>query len=177
MSAPTDPLATLKSLVGQSGSGFVKIGVPDIDGVLRGQYMSKKKFLASLDGGFGFCEVVLGWDAADQLYDNTAKTGWHSGYGDVPVRILPETAGLMPTEPGVVFFWVNSLASSKRYAHAAPCGACWNVPVTWVSAPRLHANTNSLWSKKPQTVSCRRVIAGFRPLATETLAIQFCGHL
>lgn len=103
MSAPTDPLATLKSLVGQSGSGFVKIGVPDIDGVLRGKYMSKEKFLASLDGGFGFCEVVLGWDAADQLYDNTAKTGWHSGYGDVPVRILPETARLLPTEPGVVF--------------------------------------------------------------------------
>jgi glutamine synthetase len=103
MSAVPDPLHSLRNLVTGSSSGHVKIGVPDIDGVLRGKYMAKDKFLSSLDGGFGFCEVVLGWDANDQLYDNTTKTGWHSGYGDAPVRILPETARILPTEPGVVF--------------------------------------------------------------------------
>lgn len=103
MTAVADTLKTLRDLVTQSSAGHVKIGVTDIDGILRGKYMAKDKFLSSLDGGFGFCEVVLGWDANDQLYDNTKMTGWHSGYGDVPVRILPETARLLPTEPGVVF--------------------------------------------------------------------------
>lgn len=96
-------IEALLKLVQEAPASHVKIGVPDIDGVLRGKYMAKEKFIASLDGGFGFCEVVLGWDSSDQLYDNTTMTGWHSGYGDAPVRILPETARLLPTEPGVVF--------------------------------------------------------------------------
>ena len=177
MSAPTDPLATLKSLVGQSGSGFVKIGVPDIDGVLRGKYMSKEKFLASLDGGFGFCEVVLGWDAADQLYDNTAKTDWHSGYGDVPVRILPETARLLPTEPGVVFVLGEF---TGKFETICPRGTLRRVlerARDMGFGAKAACEYEFLVSKKPQTVSCKRAIAGFRPLATETLAIQFCGHL
>lgn len=93
----------LLNMVQQASASHVKIGVPDIDGVLRGKYMVKEKFLTSLESGFGFCEVVLGWDSADQLYDNTTMTGWHSGYGDAPIRILPETARLLPTEPGVIF--------------------------------------------------------------------------
>lgn len=43
----------------------VKLGVFDIDGVLRGKYVSKSKFLSVLDKGFGFCDVVLGWDSND----------------------------------------------------------------------------------------------------------------
>jgi glutamine synthetase len=33
--------------------------------------MARDKILASRKGSFGFCEVILGWDANDQLYDNT----------------------------------------------------------------------------------------------------------
>jgi glutamine synthetase len=37
----------------------------DVDGVLRGKFMSKDKFLsvAKPDAGFGFCSVVFGWDS------------------------------------------------------------------------------------------------------------------
>jgi glutamine synthetase len=82
----------------------VKVGVTDIDGILRGKYMSRDKFLGSLEKGFGFCDVVLGWDSNDQLYDNTRYTGWHTGYPDAAVRILPHTCRDIPFEPGMLFF-------------------------------------------------------------------------
>ena len=94
----------IRKAVETASASHVKIGVCDIDGILRGKYMARDKFLSSLEGGFGFCDVVLGWDANDQLYDNTKMTGWHTGYGDAPVRILPETMRELPSEPGVLFF-------------------------------------------------------------------------
>ena len=82
----------------------VKVGVFDVDGVLRGKYMSREKFFSALDNGFGFCDVVLGWDVKDQLYDNVSYTGWHTGYPDVAVRILPETCRDLPLEGDMLFF-------------------------------------------------------------------------
>ncbi len=60
----------------------VKVGVSDIDGVMRGKYLHKDKFFSAVDGGFGFCNVVFGWDMNDQCYDNTKLTGWHHGFPD-----------------------------------------------------------------------------------------------
>jgi len=67
----------------------VKVGLFDIDGLIRGKYMSREKFYSALDKGFGFYDVVLGWDVKDQLYDNIKYTGWHTGYPDATVRIIP----------------------------------------------------------------------------------------
>ncbi len=82
----------------------VKVGVFDIDGIMRGKYMSREKFLSALESGFGFCDVVLGWDCQDQLYDNVKYTGWHTGYPDAPVRVLPESCRPLPFEDGGLFF-------------------------------------------------------------------------
>src|SRR5262245_4023516 len=82
----------------------VKVGVFDIDGVLRGKYMSRDKFFSALDGGFGFCDVVLGWDSNDQLYDNVTYTGWHTAYPDAPVRIVPDPCRDLPHENGMRSF-------------------------------------------------------------------------
>ena len=76
----------------------------DIDGILRGKYMSRAKFLSALESGYGFCDVVLGWDCQDQLYDNVKFTGWHTGYPDAPVRILPESCRPLPFEDDSLFF-------------------------------------------------------------------------
>jgi glutamine synthetase len=54
-----------------------------------------------LEKGFGFCDVTLGWDSNDQLYDNVAFTGWHTAYPDAEVRLLPETLREMPFEGGM----------------------------------------------------------------------------
>ena len=80
-----------KRIVEERQLSHVKVGVFDVDGVMRGKYMNKAKFFSALDKGFGFCDVVLGWDSNDQLYENPGVeyTGWHTGYPDAPVRILP----------------------------------------------------------------------------------------
>ena len=93
-----------RTLVEERGVQHVKVGVFDVDGVLRGKYISREKFLSALDGGFGFCDVVLGWDCQDQLYDNVKYTGWHTGYPDAPARILPDSCRTLPFEDGGLFF-------------------------------------------------------------------------
>ena len=96
--------ADARKIVKERGLSHVKVGVHDIDGILRGKYIHIDKFHSALDGGMGFCDVVLGWDANDQLYDNVTYTGWHTGYPDANVRILPETCREIATEPGNLLF-------------------------------------------------------------------------
>jgi glutamine synthetase len=96
--------ADARGLVEQRGAQHVKVGVFDIDGIMRGKYLSREKFLATLEGGFGFCDVVLGWDCQDQIYDNVQYTGWHTGYPDAPVRVLPDTCRTLPFEDDALFF-------------------------------------------------------------------------
>ncbi|MEX5585746.1 hypothetical protein ABFV49_28040, partial [Pseudomonas lurida] len=46
----------------------VKLAGLDVDGILRGKLVSKKKFLSVATAGFGFCSVIFGWDMHDQTY-------------------------------------------------------------------------------------------------------------
>ncbi|MDQ4059529.1 MAG: glutamine synthetase family protein, partial [Pseudomonadota bacterium] len=96
--------AEARRFIEASDLPYIKVGVTDIDGVLRGKYLARDKFLSALDKGFGFCDVIVGWDSNDQLYDNVAYTGWHTAYPDAPVRILPETARILPFENDTPFF-------------------------------------------------------------------------
>jgi glutamine synthetase len=100
MTDPTDVVRELEA----SPDDYVKVAITDIDGVLRGKYLDKAKFLASLDGGFGFCDVVFGWDSADDCYDNASYTGWQSGYPDGQVRIDVDTHRRIPWEDERHFF-------------------------------------------------------------------------
>ncbi|GAC1664044.1 MAG: glutamine synthetase [Steroidobacteraceae bacterium] len=93
------PDVELRNFLSERGIEHVKIGVFDTDGILRGKYLSRDKFLAALDQHLGFCDVILGWDSNDQLYDNTQFTGWHTAYPDATVRLLPATRRDIPFEP------------------------------------------------------------------------------
>ena len=97
-------VADAKCIVEARGLSHIKVGLFDNDGVMRGKYMSREKFFSALDNGFAFCDVVLGWDVQDQLYDNAHYTGWHTGYPDAPVRILPQTCREVPFEDGMLLF-------------------------------------------------------------------------
>ncbi|OCH96756.1 glutamine synthetase [Legionella jamestowniensis] len=80
-----------KQIIEERNLSHVKVGIFDIDGVMLGKYMSRNKFFSALENGFAFCDVILGWDSKDKLYDNSKYTGWHTGYPDTAVRILPHT--------------------------------------------------------------------------------------
>ena len=82
----------------------VKVAVSDIDGILRGKYLHRDKFLGAAESGFGFCDVVFGWDSHDACYDNTTVTGWHHGFPDALARLDPGTARRVPWDGGVPFF-------------------------------------------------------------------------
>ncbi|MBT5267096.1 MAG: glutamine synthetase [Rhodospirillaceae bacterium] len=101
------------AIVEERGLTHVKVGVFDMDGVLRGKYMGRDKFVSALDGGFGFCDVVLGWDSQDQLYDNVEFTGWHTGYPDATVRVLPQTCREIPWEDDMLFFLSEFVAPAE----------------------------------------------------------------
>ena len=94
--------------VEKSGAQKVKVAVSDIDGILRGKYLHIDKFKGAAEpypaGGFGFCDVVFGWDSSDQCYDNTSVTGWQHGFPDALARLDLDTARNVPWDNNVPFF-------------------------------------------------------------------------
>ena len=104
-----------------SGASKIKVAVSDIDGVLRGKYLHRDKFLGTAqpypEGGFGFCDVVLGWDMMDSCYDNTQETGWHHGFPDALARLDLDTGRHVPWDAGVPFF-LGEFVNSDGSAHA-----------------------------------------------------------
>jgi glutamine synthetase len=85
----------------------VKVGGFDIDGVLRGKFMSLEKFWSAVEKGFGFCDVIFGWDIADELYDNATVTGWHSGYPDAIAKIDLDSFRVSSVDPETAHFLVD----------------------------------------------------------------------
>ena len=85
-------------------SGKVKIAITDIDGILRGKYISAEKFFSVIENGIGFCNVIFGWDAGDTVYDNVPFTGWHTGYPDSPSSLDINTFRIIPWEDDLPFF-------------------------------------------------------------------------
>lgn len=98
----------------------VKLGGTDLDGVLRGKYVSLEKFHSAVENGLGFCDVIFGWDPADVLYDGVDFTGWHTGYPDLPARIDTSTFRVVPWEPNTAFFLMDFYEGDARGKNV-PC--------------------------------------------------------
>ena len=101
-------------------SGKVKIAFTDIDGILRGKYISTEKFLSVCESTTGFCDVVFGWDAADVAYDNAKFTGWHTGYPDATAQIDLATFRKIPWEADVPFFLGDFLDAQEKPSQVCP---------------------------------------------------------
>lgn len=82
----------------EAGDRRLKLALIDVDGVLRGKYVSLEKFAGMLETDPGFCDCVLGWDVDDQLYDNATLTGWHTGFPDARFRLDAGTGRRVPGE-------------------------------------------------------------------------------
>ncbi len=99
-----EALGRLRDEFARRGIRRVKVGGFDVDGVFRGKYLALDKFWGAAQGGFGFCDVVFGWDVGDALYDNAKVTGWHTGYPDTLARIDLSTFRVIPWEPATAAF-------------------------------------------------------------------------
>ena len=115
-------VATLRQRFEERNIKRVKVGGFDVDGVLRGKYVSLEKFWSVAEPGFGFCDVIFGWDIGDVLYDNAKVTGWHSGYPDAHAIIDLDTLRFIPAEPGTAAFLVDFV--EKDGSSVRPHPAC-----------------------------------------------------
>lgn len=85
----------------------VKLAGVDVDGILRGKLISKKKFLSVATEGFGFCSVIFGWDMHDQTYFKELKiSNAENGYHDLIA--IPDLSSFrrIPWEDNVPFFLI-----------------------------------------------------------------------
>ena len=87
----------------ERGVTRVKLALTDLDGVLRGKYVSLDKFASLLAKGGGFCDCVFGWDVEDQLYDAGVYTGWHTGFPDADYRVLVDSERWLADENTPLF--------------------------------------------------------------------------
>ncbi|MBX7231476.1 MAG: glutamine synthetase family protein [Bdellovibrionales bacterium] len=108
-------------LIKSSPTEKIKVAVTDIDGVLRGKYLLKSKFLSALESGFGFCNVVFGWDSSDVCYDQEVEyTGWHTGYPDALARIDINSFRQIPWENNLAFFLADFESSNSKSLSICP---------------------------------------------------------
>ena len=86
----------------------VKVAGIDVDGMLRGKLMAKKKFLSIAQEGFGFCSVIFGWDMHDQTYFRELSiSNKENGYRDLIA--VPDLSSFrrIPWEDNVPFFLIS----------------------------------------------------------------------
>jgi len=115
---PKVTVETLPELL--MGDNAVKVAGVDVDGILRGKLMAKKKFLSIAREGFGFCSVVFGWDMHDQTYFRELKiSNKENGYRDVIA--VPDLSSFrrIPWENNVPFFLVSFFDPDTRASLSA----------------------------------------------------------
>ncbi len=158
-------IADAKAIVEQRNLAHVKVGVFDIDGIMRGKYMSRAKFLSALESGYGFCDVVLGWDCQDQLYDNVQFTGWHTGYPDAPVRILPDSCRPLPFEDDNLFFLSEFAPPAEQVCPRGILRRCWNGRAAWASSRTPASSTKCSSSTRRRSRSAQKHYRNLQPMA------------
>tara|TARA_R110002073_G_scaffold1940_15_gene13636 strand:- start:6556 stop:7929 length:1374 start_codon:yes stop_codon:yes gene_type:complete len=109
--------ATLVARYKEEGIRRVKLGVTDVDGVIRGKYLSLDKFEAIVSDVSGFCDCVLGWDVADELYDNASFTGWHTAFPDALYKLDLTTERRLKDENNIPYFIGQFVGADRESLH------------------------------------------------------------
>lgn len=105
-----------KAWLSAQGIENVKLAVVDCDGVLRGKYVNRDKFESALSKGFGFCDVIFGWDSQDELYGRDSHTGWATAFPDAWAQIDPASIRALPTEDNQSALFLADFAGSPAAA-------------------------------------------------------------
>lgn len=107
--------AEIKRLIDQGKIEFIKIGIPDIEGVFRGKRVAARFFLDALEDGFPQGDVIFGWDIAENILPNLKVSNWERGFGDVVMVPDLSTFALVPWEENVA-----SCVCDLRTEHGEP---------------------------------------------------------
>jgi glutamine synthetase len=83
----------------ETDAEFVTVGLVDTQGLLRGKYVSRRKFESALRDGMGVPAVTLGLDFHDVMAADARVGGAATGYYDALVRVVPESCRVIPWEP------------------------------------------------------------------------------
>ena len=157
-----DLLAQKLAQYREKGVSKVKLGLTDIDGVIRGKYVNVDKFASLMEKLGGFCDCVFGWDVDDQLYDASEYTGWHTGFPDTAFRLLVETERWLPDENCPYFvgeFVGTPTAVFILFVRAPVCNRCWRNMQTAVCPCARLLSTSFLYLRKRPTACATKATA------------------
>src|SRR5437868_720635 len=94
-------MAEIQRLMDEGKVEYVKIGAPDIEGVYRGKRVASRFFLNSMEDGFAQCDVLFGWDIAENVLPNLKVSNWERGFADIVMKPDLSTFALVPWEENV----------------------------------------------------------------------------
>jgi glutamine synthetase len=85
------PEKDVKRFLEEGDIELVRLEIPDIDGLLRGKWVSTPKFIQSMRKGIGISNIILGYDISDVPYaplspndDSELLPTWKLGpYADI----------------------------------------------------------------------------------------------
>jgi glutamine synthetase len=95
----TDLAAAFESAGSEPGE-YVLLGLPDLNGYLRGKALSRKAFEAAVRGGTVMTDLLLGLDPVDTPITLYERFGIRSGAADLVVHPDPETLHELTWRPG-----------------------------------------------------------------------------
>ena len=91
----------VKRLIDEDKIEFVKVGAADIEGVYRGKRVASSFFRSSLSDGFAQCDVLFGWDIAENVLPNLKVSNWERGFADIVMKPDLSTLAVVPWEEHV----------------------------------------------------------------------------
>ncbi len=94
-------IAKIEDQIKEGKVEYIKVGAPDMEGVFRGKRVASKFFLGSLEDGFAQCDVLFGWDIAENVLPNLKFSNWERGFADVVMKPDLSTFANVPWEDNV----------------------------------------------------------------------------
>jgi glutamine synthetase len=114
-------LEEVERIIRDAGVETVKIGGADMDGVYRGKRVLAGPFLDGCRGhGFPQCDVIFGWDIAEQVIDGLAVGTADTGFADIVMVPDLSTFRLVPWETGAAAVICDYITESGEPLDVSP---------------------------------------------------------
>lgn len=94
-------VTAIQQLINEGKVEYIKVGAPDIEGVYRGKRVAARFFLDALSDGFAQCDVLFGWDIAENVLPNLTFSNWARGFSDIVMKPDLTTFATVPWEENV----------------------------------------------------------------------------